>query len=56
MIFLPSGFTCASVFLRLHSNPTVDMELLPVAPLVNHPQAHDLPVYFASVIIHKDNV
>ncbi|XP_072030086.1 uncharacterized protein [Amphiura filiformis] len=50
------GFICSTYFRRLHYSHNNDVELLPVAPLVTHIRAHGAPVYFADVIIHKDNM
>jgi len=51
---IDAGFMCSPGYIAMVDvNPYI--ELLPVAPLHEHPKAGSRPVYFTEIIILKDN-
>jgi ABC-type phosphate/phosphonate transport system substrate-binding protein len=48
------AFMCSTGYVRMLSERNQFMELLPVAPLYDHPKADRRPVYFSEVIIRKE--
>ncbi|XP_074641893.1 uncharacterized protein LOC141899456 [Tubulanus polymorphus] len=49
------GFISSTSFLRLFDSGNKYLELIPVAPIHEHPMTQGRPVYFTDVIIHASN-
>lgn len=47
------AFVCSTSYLRQLEVKNKFMELLPVAPIHNHPKNEERPIYYSEIIVHK---